>query len=364
MKVLFLTTVPSPYRVDFFESLGKLCDLTVLYESKVASYREKEWMKIENTNYKSNYLGGKSVRGKFFPVNLRQQLFQTEYDIYVVSGYSTIADMLAIYYLRSKGKSFLISCDGAILKKESFFKKNLKKKLIASATGWLSTGKVTDDYLIHYGAQKEKIYFYPFSSIHKNEIKESSVGPEEKKRLRSRLAMNEKQIILTVGQYIHRKGIDILLEASKNFTDDYGFYIVGGKPTAEYLGFVREHKLTNVHFISFKSKEELLKYYMAADLFVLPTREDIWGLVVNESMACGIPVITTDKCVAGLELIEDGKTGDIVPVEDSKALEESIKKYFNKPGNYTIMSKNCLNIISSYTIENMAERHFEIFNNL
>lgn len=55
---------------------------------------------------------------------------------------------------------------------------------------------------------------------------------------------------------------------------------------------------------------------MAADIFVHPTREDIWGLVVNEAMAKGLPVITTDRCVAGLELIKNESVGRIVPVEN------------------------------------------------
>ncbi|MFP7442669.1 glycosyltransferase family 4 protein [Bacillus infantis] len=364
MKVLFLTTVPSPYRVDFFESLGKLCDLTVLYESKVASYREKDWMMTQASNYKSNYLEGKTVRGTFFPTNLKQQLFNSEYDIYVISGYSTLADMLAIYYLKREGKAFLLSCDGALQRSESTFKYNIKRKLISSASGWLSTGDVTDEFLMHYGVQKDKIYFYPFTSIHNNEILDNSVGVAEKRQLRSKLDLKEEKIILTVGQFIHRKGIDVLLEASKNLTKEYGFYIIGGNPTSEYLEFVRNHKLTNVHFISFKSKKELIKYYMAADLFVLPTREDIWGLVVNEAMACGLPVITTDRCVAGLELIKDGINGYIVPVEDSEAIAHSIKGYYSDSGNYSYMSNNCLNTIRSYTIEKMAARHFEIFKKL
>lgn len=60
----------------------------------------------------------------------------------------------------------------------------------------------------------------------------------------------------------------------------------------------------NIVFVEFKTKEDLIDYYRAADLFVLPTREDIWGLVVNEAMAAGTPVITTTNCGAGMEILK------------------------------------------------------------
>ena len=123
----------------------------------------------------------------------------------------------------------------------------------------------------------------------------------------------------------------------------------------------REMDLTNVHFLGFMKKEKLLRYYQAADLFVLPTREDIWGLVINEAMAYGLPVITPDRCVAGLELVEDGVNGYIVPVGDVDALAEKIRQVFR--GDPAQMGAASLEKVRRYTIENMAKVHEEIFEN-
>ena len=92
---------------------------------------------------------------------------------------------------------------------------------------------------------------------------------------------------------------------------------------------------------------------------MLPTREDIWGLVVNEAMAFGLPVITTDRCVAGLELVENGVTGYIVPVEDADALAEKMNEALS--GNCEAMGAAALERVRPYTIENMASVHLEIF---
>ncbi|MDK0557897.1 glycosyltransferase family 4 protein [Clostridium perfringens] len=364
MKVLFLTTVPSPYRVDFFEELGKKCELTVLYEGKYVNYREKSWMKINSKNYISNYLKGKIINGQLMPRNLKKHLFGNKYDIYVISGYATVTSILSILFLKFYKKPFILSCDGAIQSNENKFKYMIKKFLISSAHFWLSSGKVTQDYLLHYGAKKEKIYFYPFTSVHDYELVDNVINNDIKRHIRNKLNIKEEKVIVTVGQFIYRKGIDLLLKASKEFSEEYGVYIIGGDPPNEYLDYVKKNKLKNIHFETFKVKEEILEYYKSADLFVLPTREDIWGLVINEAMACGLPVITTDMCVAGLELIKNMENGYIVPSEDSTTLSRQINNYFSNKNNYLKMSLKCIEMIKPYTIENMAKVHFEIFNKI
>lgn len=122
--------------------------------------------------------------------------------------------------------------------------------------------------------------------------------------IKKELNITEDIVILFSGQFIPRKGIDILLKGSTNLPENVGVYIVGGKPCLEYLSLVDELQLKNIHFIDFKTPIELSNYYQAADIYVLPTREDIWGLVINEAMAYGLPVITTTNCLSGTELIE------------------------------------------------------------
>ena len=85
-----------------------------------------------------------------------------------------------------------------------------------------------------------------------------------------------------------------------------GTILIGGSPNSTYLELAQYYRPKHLYFEGFKGKKELAKYFQAADLFVLPTREDIWGLVINEAMAYGLPIITTNKCIAGLALLKDG----------------------------------------------------------
>ena len=92
---------------------------------------------------------------------------------------------------------------------------------------------------------------------------------------------------------------------------------------------------------------------------MLPTWSDVWGLVINEAMAWGLPVITTDRCVAGMELVRNGVNGYIVPIQDTAALKEACTKILSE--DYAQMGKAALETIRPYTIENMAKAHLEIF---
>jgi glycosyltransferase involved in cell wall biosynthesis len=82
-------------------------------------------------------------------------------------------------------------------------------------------------------------------------------------------------------------------------------------------------------------------------------------LVVNEAMAKGLPVITTDRCIAGLTLITSSDLGSIVPIEDVDALADAIEETFSVLS--TEMNESVLRAIRSYTIEKMAKLHMEIF---
>ena len=356
MKVLFLVNIPSPYRVDFFGELGKLCDLTVLYELKEAADRDRSWYGDNSSgNYKYEFLKPvfKLTSSAFCP-SVKKYLKDPSYDLIVVGGFSTPTGMYAIRCLRSHKRPFILNCDGGMVSdRESRFKYAFKHYFISSASLWISPSKTSDDYLKHYGAREKDIYRYPFTSLYKADISGKNTDLRDRKQA----------TIISVGNFIPRKGFDILIKAMESVKTPAVLKIVGGTAGEDYIGLKenceRANPLVRIEFESFKDKKTLFEMYRASDLFVLATRYDIWGLVVGEAMACGLPVITTTTCNAGVELVHEGENGYLVSPEDPAGLAGSINKALS--GDLKAMGKRSLEIISGYTYEEMAKRHIEIF---
>lgn len=154
-----------------------------------------------------------------------------------------------------------------------------------------------------------------------------------------------------------------MLKAAIGLPSNIEIYIVGNAPTLEYINFCKDNKLEHVHFIKFMKPITLRQWYMASDLFVLPTREDVWGLVINEAMACGLPVVTTNKCMAGLEMVQSGINGKIVETDSPKQIQEAILELINNK-DYDKLGIEAISKSKEYTIESMTKRHIELFDKL
>ncbi len=364
MRVLFFTNLPSPYRVEFFNLLSEHCDLTVVYERHDASDRDPSWQSKANDGYTVEYLNGlKYSNDASISFRAKKIVARGGYDVIVVSGYSSITMMLLIRYLKRKRLAYTLSVDGGIIRQERRINYLIKKSLISGAAWYLSTGESCDRFLMHYGVSADRIRRYPFTSIHENMIRESVTDDSSRRAYKKQIGCVKDKMLLSIGQPIHRKGFDILIKAMNRLKDEsVQAYVVGGGPNEECRQLMDETGCDNVNFIPFMSPEELSKYYLAADIFVLPTREDIWGLVINEAMAYGLPVITTDRCNAGLELVEDHVNGRIIESEDPQALSEAISQILTSGQEETDRMRSAsLTRIHDYIYETMVDAHIRLF---
>lgn len=360
MKVLFITNIPAPYRIDFYNELGKYVDLTVIFEAKVAEGIRFNWNIDEINNFKAIFLDEGNIKEKRIDWKILKYIKKNKYDHIIATSYSYFTEMIALIYMKLRRIPYYLETDGGMIRNENSLKRLYKKFLISNAKGYFSPSKGSDDYLVYYGANRDCVYRYPFTSLKESEILDSIPSEDEIFYIKEELKIKEEKVILSVGQFIYRKGYDILLKACRDLDENVGVYIIGGKVTEEYNQLINTLELKNIHFLEFKNKETLYKYYKAADLFILPTREDIWGLVINEAMAHALPVITTKKCVAGIELVIQSVNGEIVEVEDFKAMRLAIENILYSE-NTKEFQKNSLSIIKKYTIEEMAKEHLKIF---
>lgn len=352
--VLFLTNIPSPYKVDFFDLLGQKCNLTVLYERHSATNRESNWLKNENIKFRAIFLKGKNVGEEqaFCPGILR---YLKKYDTIIISDYSSLTGILAILYLKIKKKKFILHADGGIIKNESIWKKKFKTFLISLASYYFSSGCETTKYFCYYGASVDRIHEYPFTSVSQKNILSTLPNKNDFKR---KLDIKEKFVIVSIGQMIPRKGFDILLKVALKTDNRIGYYLIGGEPYQALIEYKEKHHLENVHFIPFVKTEKIYEYLKAAEIFVFLTREDIWGLVINEAMAVGTPIISSKKCNAALEMITDNRNGYLVEGDDIAQIVEKIEILFNSHKIRTAMGNNNLRQAKIFSLENMVEVYF------
>lgn len=356
MKVLFTTNILAFYRVDFFNELGKKCDLKVIYEQDKNKERNAKFYDFNNKNFK--------VEKAKFSIKYFNNLLKEKFDIIVIGTYATKISALFMMLMRIKKVKFIINADGGFIDlRENKISKFLKTFFISKASYYLSTSKGTNKYLEYYGAKKENIFIYPFTSLFEKDIIDC-INNKEKKKLKKELDLKCDILFLSVGQFIYRKGYDIFLEAIKNHKFDNCLFVLisGGEEKQNYEKFMRDNNIKNVLLIDYCAKEDLKKYYQAADVFFFPSREDIWGLVTNEAMANGLPIISSNNVLASKELLPKEYLYDY---NNSKALYKLINKLYkmgtrerNKIG------KQNLDKIKNYTLENMAEKHREIFEDI
>lgn len=358
VKILAFADFPSPYRVEVFKGLAKEYDMLVVFDKMSDQNRNAAWF-CKNKGLNSISLLEEAGRMQF-----EKELKQIKkYDLVLAYDYHIKnAIRLEIDCIKNK-VPYIMNLDGAFIRK-NFIKNIIKRYLVTHAAGYFASGNHAAEYFKYFGADENKIYYHPFTSLHADEVLKEPLSETEKTRYKKKLGVDKSKMVLTIGQFIHRKGFDVLLEAwNKELDESCSLVIVGGgEEENQYRQYIADHNLENVQLVGFKQKEEIFEYYKAADLFVLPTREDIWGLVINEAMACGLPVISTNMCLGAVELIENGINGYIVPVNNSNELTEAMKKLLCVDS--SVIGIVNLQKITNYTYENVIKSHIQAINEL
>lgn len=360
-KVLYLCNIPSPYMVDYLNELGKYCNLTAIFERSKSTERGDRWSNYRFISFRGIVLRGVNYSfDQSFSPSILFHLVSNNYDYIFITNPLTLTGILSIQYFRIRKIKYIIESEGSFPKDGKGFKEKFKKYIIANAYQYFSTTKLADDYLITYGADSKRIIKYPYSSIFDKDVITAPNTLEKKNYIRSRLGIKGDVVIIAVGRFIKLKRYQELIKIWKYFDLSHQLIIVGEGPEREnYEDLILENQLGNVKIVNFLNKEELLDYYDASDIFVHPTESDTWGLVINEAMSRGLPVITTTKCIAGLELVKGN--GYIVNSELSD-LRYKIEYLIENPEIRKLMSLRSLEIIKDYTIETMAQKHINYIN--
>lgn len=358
-KILILSLYPAPYRMLLFSKLREKFDIDIFFETSQGDERNSKWF-YNNGAYLLD-----SKEGKKEYKNACQQL--RKYNLVVFYEYSTKESFKLICLCKFLKIPYAINCDGVMItSKDNIIKNWVKTFLIKTAAAHLASGEHAKEYFMKYGAKEETIHIHTFSSINAEDMLKTVPTKQEKYQLRKRLNLPvESKIAIAVGRFIPLKRYDELIRSWKKMPENYYLLLIGGGPKQEnYEQTVQELQMNNVIIEPFHPMQELFEYYKASDVFVHPTSYDVWGLVVNEAMACGLPVVVSDKCVGGLELVEQGVNGYIVPVGNCNMMIEKARYVLENDDVAQNMAERCLATIRPYTINNMAETHVKVFEEL
>jgi glycosyltransferase involved in cell wall biosynthesis len=166
----------------------------------------------------------------------------------------------------------------------------------------------------------------------------------------------EKRSFLFVGRYVPEKGLDLLVDAYGQYRDavdePWDLKCCGAGPLKRLL-----ENAPGIQDLGFAQPEELSKRLMEATVFVLPSRFEPWGVAIAEAMGCGLPVIVSDQCGAGLDLVEHGKSGFIVPGGSLNALRDQLIECHRQSEQLAAISQRASEKAATCTSRQWAE-HF------
>ena len=354
-KVLIVFNHPAPYKVRLFNELSKTFDLHVIFERDSASDRNKAFYFEEKYDFKIHKIKGIKIGAEgLLSFGVKKHLKHNKYDLVIMNGYSHFAEMKAIKYLKKTHTPYVLYINGGTIKsKECFIKKNLKKRYISVAKCYFSPDEESNKYLVYYGANEKDILNYPYSTIFENEIVKNEPN---KKELRKELNLNFEKVFVSSGQLIKRKNYISLVKEWEKFPKEYGLVLIGdGKQRKEIENLIKTENLSNVLVTGFLKHEEMFKYFKASDAFLFPSKEDIYGHVINEALSQGVPVISTNKVNSATKLIKNGVNGFVLEKLEGEEFKTSVDKILKLNTFF-----ECIKTAKDNTIEKMAEAHIKM----
>lgn len=263
------------------------------------------------------------------------ELRRGEYDALLVNGHNHATYLIAMLASKLLGTSVLIRCDTHLLLRRSPWKRWLRKPLMGLlyrglCSYCLPIGTLNRDFYLAHGVSKDRLVPVPFA-VDNEYFKASAERTMSKPELKKQLGLpQEKGVILFASKLISRKRpMDLLLafqEAGPRNLQAALVFVGSGEQDGRLKDYVQEHEIPDVFFFGFQNQSELPAFYAVADVFVLPSENEPWGLILNEVMCAGLPVIASDKIGAVPDLVRHGENGFAFSSGSTAELSECLSR--------------------------------------
>jgi glycosyltransferase involved in cell wall biosynthesis len=377
VRLAYLVSHPIQYQAPLLRRIAQEpdIDLTVFFGSdfSVRDYKDEgfgvgvKWDVPLLDGYRHEFLPvlrDKATVSVASPLNFGIFSRLRGFDVLWVHGYATVNALHGMLAAKALGIPVLLRAEswlgdrerggGKLAAKQFFFE--ALKELVA---GVMPIGTLNAAYWHHYLGEDFPASLMPYAvdnDYFQKQSRQARMGREE---LLAELKLDSSRpVILFASKLQSRKRCEDLLEAYKNLSPEdriepnaYLVIVGDGEERASLERRAGESGFTGVRFCGFRNQSELPRFFDIASVFVLPSRHEPWGLVVNEVMNAGRAVIVSDEVGSQPDLITDGLQGCVFPAGDVKALTAALRRVLATPETAALMGQRGLERIQTWGFE-------------
>jgi len=336
-RLVILTEIISPYRIPLFNSLAEHMDvdLHVIFLAETdPDLRQWEVYKQE-IRFSFQVLPSWRKRiGKYnvlINFGVSRALNLSKPDVILCGGYNYIASWQALFWAKKRKVAFLLwsESNSEDLRGSHLVIEFLKKQFLRRCNGFVVPGSSAHEYLEANYVKAENIFTAPNAVDNDLFASAAETARRNKTSLRRELALPDRYFLF-VGRLVREKGVSELLAAYANLEprlrEELGLVFVGDGECRQML---EESAISispgTVKFVGFAQRKQLGAYYGLADMLILPTYTDTWGMVVNEAMACGLPVLVSRVAGCATDLVRETWNGTLVEPRDVPSLKKAMR---------------------------------------
>lgn len=320
---------------------------------------------LEGLNYKflKNSSPFATIDSFFGVINfgIFRELRKAKYDAIIVVGYAKLTYWMTIAAAYLTGTPLVLSGEPPTpwrpkIRKivMGFIKMIVMPRLLSYCSGVLYIGKKSKEFYLHYNPRIEhKLFFYPYSVDNEYYFSKAEEYKGKREELKKEYGIpSGYPVILFLSKLIYWKRPLLLLEAYSQLKIPAVLVYVGSGVRSSYLKkYAAHHNLERVYFFGFQNYSQVPKFYSIADIFILPSLGESWGLAINEAMCFGLPVITTDRVMSSYDLVKDGENGFVIARNDLSALVSSLTYLLGHPEKRKQMGEESRRIIRGWNYD-------------
>lgn len=284
-------------------------------------------------------------------------------DVVNISGYYEGGMNTVLFYCRLVGIKVIISVDSTEGDKPNvWWKESYKRFVVNRAHGFFCYGSKAAEYMLKFGIQPHQILLENNAVDNRKILSIFNEALSTRDTEKANYGLRPYNFIYA-GRLMTIKNVaNLVIAFSKLQNKDWGLIILGDGVEKENLEkYVADSQLVGVKFIEGQAWYNVPKFIALADVFVLPSYSEPWGLVVNEAMVCGMPVIVSNKCGSAHDLVKNGENGYTFNPYDTDELAGIMNQFVTDPTKIERFGSVSTEIIKKYSPEQVALEMYEGF---